>query len=68
MRFPLLNEGGIENLCIALMQIRTADGLAINIPLEEAFTEAILEQLPVGLRGGYKGICGNAEDRKCWRP
>ena len=68
MRFPLLNEGGLENLCIALMQLRTADGLAINIPIEAAFTEAILEQLPVGIRGGYKGICGNAADREKWRP
>lgn len=68
MRFPLLSDRGLENLCIALSQIKTADGLFINLPIRECFTPAILEQMPRGIVDGYVGMCGNALDRERWRP
>lgn len=60
MRFPPLDPARLEDLIIAVINMRTDTGLYINLPLEEVFTPAILEQLPHGARYGYKSMRGTA--------
>jgi hypothetical protein len=59
MRTPLpkFSEKTVEDLLIAAIRLRTAEGLVIQVPLNRVFTKEFLSQVPVPLAayGGQRG-------------